>query len=114
MTRHSSEAALLLCLVLSMTAWMWSVERRPWPVDGMGSRVGTWTIDLSTAGPAELRLLPGIGAVRSRAIIDFRATRPGLCVEDLVSVPGIGPGTVERLVGSGLLRSAGRSGAKRR
>ena len=114
MSRRSIETTCLLFVALSVTAWLSTVDMVPWPAPGPGSAADAWTIDLATAGPAELRLLPGIGQVRSRAIMELRATRPGLRVEDLEMVPGIGPMTIERLVGSGLLRNAGRASARRR
>ena len=113
MIRRSIETACRLFVVVSSTVWLASAERIPWPGPGPGAVSGIWTIDLATAEPAELRLLPGIGPVRSRAIMELRATRPGLRVEDLSLIPGIGPVTIERLVGSGLLRTAGRDGAER-
>lgn len=45
-------------------------------------------IDVNTADEATLETLPGIGPVTARAII---AARPFKSVDDLASVPGIGP-----------------------
>lgn len=48
-------------------------------------------IDLNTAAPEELQLLPGIGASLSLAIVEYReANGPFQRPEDITQVPGIG------------------------
>lgn len=48
-------------------------------------------LDLNTADAAELELLPGIGEVLARRILDYREERGGfLAVEELLNVSGIG------------------------
>ena len=56
-------------------------------------------IDPNTATVASLRRLPGIGPVRARAIVDYRADKkaPFVTLEDLHHVRGIGPGTTQRI-----------------
>jgi len=54
-------------------------------------------VDLNNATQAELESLPGIGPTRAKAIIDYRGGRPFRRVEDVMEVPGIGPGTFERI-----------------
>lgn len=57
-----------------------------------------FTIDVNAAGEAELSQLPGVGPALSRRIVDRRVTAgPFTRAEDLLSVPGIGPATLERL-----------------
>lgn len=103
-----SAVEFLLCLTAfgAVSVWMLLQDRVPWPEPGPGTNACAWTIDLATAGDAELQLLPSIGPVRSRAIIELRASHPQICVEDLAMVPGIGPITVRRLVESGLVRGS--------
>jgi competence protein ComEA len=53
---------------------------------------GGSTVNLNTAGAAELDALPGIGPVLAQRIVDHREQHgPFQRVEDLQDVPGIGP-----------------------
>ena len=55
-------------------------------------------IDINSAGVSELVRLPGVGASRAQAIIDYRTQNgPFRSIEDLVRVPGIGPATMNNL-----------------
>ena len=54
-------------------------------------------VDLNTATQAELETLPGIGPVRAESIIDYRSEHRFSRIEDVMKVPGIGPGTFERI-----------------
>lgn len=54
-------------------------------------------LDLCLATEAELRMLPGIGEARAKAIVSYRRERGLERLDDLVEVPGIGPGTVREL-----------------
>jgi len=52
---------------------------------------GTGVLSLSTATPADLETLPGVGPVLAERIVDFREENgPFETVEDLLEVPGIG------------------------
>ncbi len=61
--------------------------------DGEGAR-----ININTASEAELDLLPGVGEVTARRIIDYREQNgPFRSVDDLVHVQGISTRTIEQL-----------------
>ena len=55
---------------------------------------GSDLIDINRASAKELMALPGIGEVRSRAIVDYRAEIGGFQrIDQILDVPGIGIGT---------------------
>lgn len=55
-------------------------------------------IDLNSASASELELLPQIGPVLSRRIIDYRTTKGKFQrIEDLMKVSGIGSKTLEQI-----------------
>ena len=55
-------------------------------------------VDINQATAAELERLPGLGEVKSAAIVQFRQTHgPFQSVDDLEKVPGIGARTLESL-----------------
>ena len=57
-------------------------------------------IDINTATQAELDKLPGIGAVKAKAIVDDRAKNgPFKSIDDIKRVKGIGGKTFEELKG---------------
>lgn len=57
-------------------------------------------VDVNRAGVRELMLVPGIGETTARRIEAFRRDHgPFLRIEDLQSVKGIGPKTLEKLSG---------------
>lgn len=60
-------------------------------------------IDIRTASPEELELLPGIGPKRAQDIIAYRSAHPFRAVTDLLEVKGIGPKTLNKLLPSLLI-----------
>ncbi len=54
--------------------------------------------DINSASAVELMALPGIGEVRSQAIVDYRTREgPFQRTDELMRVPGIGAGIYERV-----------------
>lgn len=54
-------------------------------------------LDINTASLAELKLLPGIGPARARAIAEARSRAPLSGVDDLARVPGFDPALIEQI-----------------
>ncbi|MFP6656365.1 MAG: helix-hairpin-helix domain-containing protein, partial [Myxococcota bacterium] len=64
------------------------------PTSGMGRLLAGERLDLNTASPSLLAVLPQLGEVRAEAIVRTREDRDDQrfsSLEELVSVPGIGP-----------------------
>jgi competence protein ComEA len=58
----------------------------------------TGLIDVNTANAMELQLLKGIGTTKADAIVKYRETNGSFSKkEDIMSVPGIGPATYEKI-----------------
>ncbi len=56
------------------------------------------TVNINTATPEQLELLPGIGEARARAVVSMRKQRGGFkSVDELTEVSGIGEAALERL-----------------
>lgn len=58
----------------------------------------TELVNINTADQAELESLPGVGAVRAAAILEYRRENgPFQSIEDLLEVDGIGEKTMDKL-----------------
>jgi competence ComEA-like helix-hairpin-helix protein len=53
-------------------------------------------VNLNTASPEELRLIPGVGPARVRNILAFRKAHPFRTVDELARIKGIGRKTVRQ------------------
>lgn len=85
--------ALTLAFLLAATAFVRGLSEPPAAAPGPPL---PWRPDLNRAPARHLVLLPGVGPVRARAIVE---ERPFAGVDDLQRVKGIGPATVELLRG---------------
>lgn len=47
-------------------------------------------VNVNTATPEQLELLPGIGQAKAQAIVERRQTKPFASLEDLAAVKGLG------------------------
>jgi len=55
-------------------------------------------VNINTATPEQLELLPGIGEARAKAVVAMRKKRGGFkSVDELTEVKGIGEAALERL-----------------
>jgi len=55
-------------------------------------------VNINTATPEQLELLPGIGEARAKAVVEMRKKRGGFkSVDELMDVKGIGEAALERL-----------------
>jgi competence protein ComEA len=97
-------ATLRTCVSALVAAWMMAA------VPGVGAAAEgggkpaaaeaklSGVVNLNTATPEELELLPGIGPAKAQAIVEDRKTNgPYQKVEDLMRVPGIGERGFEQL-----------------
>ena len=65
-----------------------------------GSPSPTAPLDLNSATAEQLDALPGIGPVTAQKIIDYRqAHGPFKSIDDLASIPGLGPAHIANLKG---------------
>lgn len=62
------------------------------------AEAGTGLVNINTADQAELESLPGVGAVKAEAILEYRSKNgPFQSIEELLEVDGIGEKTLDKL-----------------
>ncbi|MDP2480795.1 MAG: helix-hairpin-helix domain-containing protein [Candidatus Palauibacterales bacterium] len=59
-------------------------------------------VDLNAADRADLERIVHVGGDRSRQIIEQRLVKPFASLDDLLRVPGVGPGTISDIRRQGL------------
>jgi competence protein ComEA len=102
---------ILVCAVGAICLWSavsragaWSADGEPGPANPCRVALSDEKIDLNIAGDASLLRLPGVGATRAGAIIEFREMkrgqgdlRPFRSMADVRHVHGIGAGTSKEM-----------------
>jgi competence protein ComEA len=88
-------AGLLLGLWIPTAVRAEPVERRQPPPVADGAPHGV--LNLNQASPEQLELLPGIGPVKARQIVEHRRLHPFRHIEEIMRVKGIGRRTFGRL-----------------
>jgi comEA protein len=91
--RQAALGAAALVLLSIAPAWAQTGARSVDPGTGL---VGV--VNVNTATPDELQLLPGVGPGRARAIVEYRTEHGSFeKPEDLLAVSGIGEKALERM-----------------
>jgi len=54
-------------------------------------------VNINTATPQELALLPGVGKAKAEQIVQYRQTKPFSSVDDLKNIPGLGAKRIEAM-----------------
>ena len=110
--RDTVERGLGLAILLSLLAAGWEEVTATDPPRGTTQAI-PWTsipVDVAADGPSRLRLLPGLGIVRTRAILaDRERLGPVPRVADLVRVHGLGAKTVAALGAAGAVVGLARA-----
>ncbi len=54
-------------------------------------------VNINTATPQELAMLPGIGKAKAEQIVQYRQSKPFASVDDLKNIPGLGAKRIEAM-----------------
>lgn len=96
-TARWSAAGILLASLLATAPVAAGSSDSPAPAPTPETRV-LGVVNVNTATPAQLEMLPGIGPARARAIVEYRREHgPFKSVDDLVQVSGIGAKALEQI-----------------
>jgi len=92
-------AAAIFVLACSVSLWRYfDGAPRPIRLSGSPEPELAYRVNLNAAGAARLELLPGIGPVTARAIVEYRSVHgPFAQFSDLKRVPGMGAGKIEKI-----------------
>jgi competence protein ComEA len=85
-TRRNTMKKMLIAAVVALSIFAANV-----------GYAGETKININTATQAELETLPGIGAKKAEAIVDFRGRHPFATADRLSWTPGITPAMVARI-----------------
>jgi competence protein ComEA len=92
-------ALILLGIFVLLVPRIMRVLRGTWvSVETPPRYFARFEVDVNQADWPELSLLPGVGEVVARRIVEYRKQHgPFEKIEDLLKVPGIGPQTLSRI-----------------
>jgi competence ComEA-like helix-hairpin-helix protein len=92
-------ALILLGIFVLLVPRIMRVLRGTWvSVETPPRYFARFEVDVNQADWPELTLLPGVGEVVARRIVEYRKQHgPFEKIEDLLKVPGIGPQTLSRI-----------------
>ena len=96
---HQQQHALMTLTVIglaTLTIWLTFSRQRLVDFFHPPERIIRFSLDINSAPPTELSLLPGIGPTMASRIIETRQQRgPFKSVDDIIHVPGIGEITLQ-------------------
>ena len=95
--QHALMSATMIGLVI-LTSWLLLYRRQLVDYCDPPSKTIHFSLDINSAPPSELSLLPGIGTTMADRIIETRKKHgPFTSIDDIVSVPGIGNITLQEI-----------------
>ena len=98
LTRRDQLVLFVMSVTFVLIAWGGWLIRRSREAALPSEDAAIIRVDINSAGPHELTLLPGIGDKTARLIVEDREKNgPFKAVDDLSRVKGIGRSTVERI-----------------
>ncbi len=95
--QHALISITLLGLII-LTSWLLLYRQQLVDFCYPPSKSIHFSLDINSAPPSELSLLPGIGTTMAERIIETRRKHgPFTSIDDIVSVPGIGDITLQEI-----------------